>query len=119
MLMVVPGVRGMAAVRMRECPSAAQRQGLLLDQPPAAPGAHQPARSHPHACRVQVKDIERTTNHDVKAIEYVLKSKFQADPELAKVGGRRWVAGGGMGWWRRDRAAGWLCGWGLRWHGTR
>jgi len=35
---------------------------------------------------VQVKAIERTTNHDVKAIEYVLKSKFQADPELAKVG---------------------------------
>ncbi|PRW59008.1 adenylosuccinate lyase [Chlorella sorokiniana] len=33
----------------------------------------------------EVKDIERTTNHDVKAIEYVLKSKFQADPELAKV----------------------------------
>ncbi|KAL4425851.1 hypothetical protein ABPG75_009867 [Micractinium tetrahymenae] len=33
----------------------------------------------------EVKKVERTTNHDVKAIEYVLKSKFQADPELAKV----------------------------------
>ena len=32
-----------------------------------------------------VKKVERTTNHDVKAIEYVLKDKFQADPELAKV----------------------------------
>lgn len=32
-----------------------------------------------------VKAVERTTNHDVKAIEYVLKDKFAADPELAKV----------------------------------
>lgn len=29
--------------------------------------------------------MEATTNHDVKAIEYVLKSKFGADPELAAV----------------------------------
>lgn len=35
----------------------------------------------------EVKVVERTTNHDVKAIEYVLKDKFAADPELAKVGG--------------------------------
>lgn len=34
----------------------------------------------------EVKAIEATTNHDVKAIEYVLKNKFGADPELAKVG---------------------------------
>jgi adenylosuccinate lyase len=32
-----------------------------------------------------VKEIERTTNHDVKAIEYVLKNRFAADPELAAV----------------------------------
>jgi hypothetical protein len=36
-------------------------------------------------CGAQVKAVERTTNHDVKAIEYVLKSKFAADPELSKV----------------------------------
>ncbi len=47
-----------------------------------------------------MKDIERTTNHDVKAIEYVLKSKFQADPELAKVGGEA------VGWWWREGAGG-------------
>lgn len=29
--------------------------------------------------------IERTTNHDVKAVEYVLKRHFAEDPELAKV----------------------------------
>lgn len=34
---------------------------------------------------LEVKGIEATTNHDVKAIEYVLKHRFQADPELAKV----------------------------------
>jgi len=32
-----------------------------------------------------VKKVERTTNHDVKAIEYVLKDKFLKDPELAQV----------------------------------
>ncbi|KAK9823279.1 hypothetical protein WJX72_001564 [[Myrmecia] bisecta] len=34
---------------------------------------------------LEVKQFERTTNHDVKAIEYVLKRRFQANPELAKV----------------------------------
>ena len=29
-----------------------------------------------------IKDIEKTTNHDVKAVEYWIKSKFQARPEL-------------------------------------
>jgi hypothetical protein len=33
-----------------------------------------------------VKAVERTTNHDVKAIEYVLKERFAADPQLAEVG---------------------------------
>jgi adenylosuccinate lyase len=34
---------------------------------------------------MQVKAIERTTNHDVKAVEYVLKQRFAANPELAAV----------------------------------
>ncbi|MDD5029735.1 MAG: adenylosuccinate lyase [Rhodoferax sp.] len=29
-----------------------------------------------------IKEIEKTTNHDVKAVEYWIKSKFQARPEL-------------------------------------
>ncbi len=29
-----------------------------------------------------IKDIERTTNHDVKAVEYWLKARFEALPEL-------------------------------------
>ncbi len=31
-----------------------------------------------------IKEIEKTTNHDVKAVEYWLKSKFEARPELLK-----------------------------------
>ncbi len=31
-----------------------------------------------------IKEIERTTNHDVKAVEYWLKSKFEARPELLR-----------------------------------
>ncbi|WP_324681840.1 adenylosuccinate lyase [Bibersteinia trehalosi] len=33
----------------------------------------------------RIKTIERTTNHDVKAVEYFLKEKSEAVPELAKV----------------------------------
>ena len=33
-----------------------------------------------------IKDIERTTNHDVKAVEYWLKERFDATPELQRAG---------------------------------
>ncbi|MDP5253648.1 MULTISPECIES: adenylosuccinate lyase [unclassified Vibrio] len=33
----------------------------------------------------RIKEIERTTNHDVKAVEYFLKEKVAAQPELAAV----------------------------------
>ena len=36
--------------------------------------------SEADACAI--KDIEKTTNHDVKAVEYWIKSKFEARPEL-------------------------------------
>jgi adenylosuccinate lyase len=42
-----------------------------------------PAFSVADAARV--KAIERTTNHDVKAVEYWLKERFAQDPELARV----------------------------------
>ena len=32
-----------------------------------------------------IKEIEKTTNHDVKAVEYWLKGKFEARPELVAV----------------------------------
>ncbi|KAK9283984.1 hypothetical protein L1049_012242 [Liquidambar formosana] len=34
---------------------------------------------------LEVKTIERVTNHDVKAVEYFLKQKCQSHPEIAKV----------------------------------
>ncbi|MFN3785946.1 MAG: lyase family protein, partial [Thiothrix sp.] len=34
---------------------------------------------------LRVKAIERTTNHDVKAVEYYLKEKIAAQPELAAI----------------------------------
>jgi adenylosuccinate lyase len=34
----------------------------------------------------QVKDIERTTNHDVKAVEYYLKQQLAPQSELASIG---------------------------------
>jgi len=33
----------------------------------------------------EIKSIERETNHDVKAVEYFIKRKFKANPELDKV----------------------------------
>ncbi|KAK2637315.1 hypothetical protein Ddye_032107 [Dipteronia dyeriana] len=34
---------------------------------------------------LEVKNIEKVTNHDVKAVEYFLKLKCQSQPEIAKV----------------------------------
>lgn len=34
----------------------------------------------------EVKRIEMTTNHDVKAVEYFLKQRSSSHPEIAKVG---------------------------------
>jgi adenylosuccinate lyase len=33
----------------------------------------------------RVKEVERTTNHDVKAVEYVLRQTMQTNDELTKV----------------------------------
>ena len=33
---------------------------------------------------IAIKEFEKTTNHDVKAVEYWIKSKFEARPELEK-----------------------------------
>ena len=33
-----------------------------------------------------IKEIEKTTNHDVKAVEYWLKGKFESRPELQRAG---------------------------------
>ena len=47
--------------------------------------APRPARPSPPADAARVKAIERTTNHDVKAVEYWLKERFAGMPEVARV----------------------------------
>lgn len=34
---------------------------------------------------LEIKKIEKVTNHDVKAVEYFLKQKCHSHPEIAKV----------------------------------
>jgi adenylosuccinate lyase len=43
------------------------------------------ARTFAAADAARVKDIERRTNHDVKAVEYWLKERFAGVPEVARV----------------------------------
>lgn len=35
---------------------------------------------------LEIKNIEKVTNHDVKAVEYFLKQRCQSHPEISKVG---------------------------------
>jgi len=56
---------------------------------PLSPGArtylHKLVSQFSEADAVAIKEIEKTTNHDVKAVEYWIKSKFEGRPELAHV----------------------------------
>jgi adenylosuccinate lyase len=53
---------------------------------PLSPGARTYllglVKTSPRLMRLAIKEIEKTTNHDVKAVEYWIKSKFEARPEL-------------------------------------
>ncbi|KAG0611745.1 hypothetical protein M758_7G162100 [Ceratodon purpureus] len=61
---------------IEEVPSFSERANNFLEETLANFGV---------ADALLVKKVERTTNHDVKAIEYVLKDKIRSDPELSKV----------------------------------
>ena len=54
---------------------------------PLSPGARTYllglVKNFSEADALAIKQIEKTTNHDVKAVEYWLKSKFEARPELS------------------------------------
>ena len=56
---------------------------------PLSPGARTYllglVKNFSEADALAIKDIEKTTNHDVKAVEYWIKSKFEARPELLAV----------------------------------
>jgi adenylosuccinate lyase len=53
---------------------------------PLSPGARTYllglVKNFSEADALSIKEIEKTTNHDVKAVEYWIKSKFEARPEL-------------------------------------
>ena len=53
---------------------------------PLSPGARTYllglAKNFSEADAAAIKEIEKTTNHDVKAVEYWIKSRFEARPEL-------------------------------------
>ena len=46
---------------------------------------HGLVKNFSEADALAIKEIEKTTNHDVKAVEYWIKSKFDARPELLAV----------------------------------
>ncbi|MGB4115025.1 MAG: adenylosuccinate lyase [Polaromonas sp.] len=56
---------------------------------PLSPGARTYllglVKNFSEADALAIKEIEKTTNHDVKAVEYWIKSKFDARPELMAV----------------------------------
>ncbi|WP_116472472.1 adenylosuccinate lyase [Zobellella maritima] len=61
---------------IREVPALSAEANAYLDQIVA---------NFNEADGQRIKDIESTTNHDVKAVEYFLKEKVEALPELAAV----------------------------------
>ena len=104
-----PCRRWMAATPAKVARAAAAAERIRLDAPagagrdragssrcrtPASPSSSPSAgRRARHAARpgacdfseadaLAIKDIERTTNHDVKAVEYWLKGRFEARPKL-------------------------------------
>ena len=59
------------------------------EYPPLSPGARTYLRKlvehFSEADAAAIKEIEKTTNHDVKAVEYWIKSRFDGRPELQRV----------------------------------
>lgn len=57
--------------------------------PPLSEGArtylHGLVANFSEADAAAIKEIEKTTNHDVKAVEYWIKAKFDGRPELQKL----------------------------------
>ncbi len=62
--------------QITEVPSLSKTASSLLDKL---------AANFSEADAQAIKDIERTTNHDVKAVEYFIKDKMTASPELNAV----------------------------------
>ncbi|MCG2594763.1 adenylosuccinate lyase [Ramlibacter sp. XY19] len=73
-------------VQVEVCWFIALSDAGFVEFKPLSPGARTYllglVKSFSEADAVAIKEIEKTTNHDVKAVEYWIKSKFEARPEL-------------------------------------
>ncbi|CAI7734175.1 unnamed protein product [Closterium sp. NIES-54] len=65
------------------------RMPEVVEVPPLSPKAHADldavVTGFSEADAQEVKRVEATTNHDVKAVEYFLKARFQDHPELSPI----------------------------------
>ncbi|EED32906.1 adenylosuccinate lyase [gamma proteobacterium NOR5-3] len=68
---------------------ALSREPGITEVPPLSPQAVQALQAIADGFTVddaaQIKSIEATTNHDVKAVEYFIKQRFEANPELQRI----------------------------------
>ncbi len=81
-------IKARVLVEVRWLQALAAHPGIPEVPPfsPAAAGVLEDiATAFTLADAARVKEVEATTNHDVKAIEYVIKEKFGGTPELAAV----------------------------------
>lgn len=73
-------------VQVEVCWFVALSDAGFAEFKPLSPGARTYllglAKNFSEADAAAIKEIEKTTNHDVKAVEYWIKSKFEARPEL-------------------------------------
>jgi adenylosuccinate lyase len=73
-------------VQVEICWFIALSDAGFVEFKPLSPGARTYllglVKNFSEADAVAIKQIEKTTNHDVKAVEYWIKSKFEARPEL-------------------------------------
>lgn len=68
---------------------ALSREPKITEVPPLSPQAvtklQNIAEQFSVADAAEIKDIEATTNHDVKAVEYFIKRRFEGDGELQRI----------------------------------
>ncbi|HSW19834.1 MAG TPA: adenylosuccinate lyase [Ramlibacter sp.] len=73
-------------VQVEVCWFVALSDAGFAEFKPLSPGARTYllglVKNFSEADALAIKEIEKTTNHDVKAVEYWIKSKFEARPEL-------------------------------------
>lgn len=68
---------------------ALSREPSITEVPPLSPQAVQALQTIADDFSVDdaatIKSIEATTNHDVKAVEYFIKQRFESNPELQRI----------------------------------